>query len=70
MFFDLTLYCSDAPDTIETMNKLMNAVDRLRKERDALRSELGTTQRDFEFFKVESRFTIESLRKKNQNDTS
>src|SRR5258708_38328291 len=58
--------CSSAPTTngsvdsaadVETIEKLLAAVDRVRGERDELR-------RQVEFLKVESKFTIEALEPK------
>ena len=46
--------CEDATTDVETIQKLLSAVDRLRYERDELRRQL-------EFLQVESKFTIEGL---------
>jgi chromosome segregation ATPase len=46
--------CEDATTDVETIEKLLSAVDRLRCERDELRRQL-------EFLQVESKFTIETL---------
>ena len=46
--------CKDATTDVETMEKLLSAVGRLRCERDELRRQL-------EFLQVESKFTIEAL---------
>src|SRR5258707_9635036 len=47
----------DSAADVETIEKLLAAVDRLRGERDELR-------RQVEFLKVESKFTIEALESK------
>jgi len=44
-------------DMVDQMERLLNAIDRLRSERDALR-------RDVQFIESESRFTIEALEAK------
>jgi chromosome segregation ATPase len=49
--------CVDAAADVETIEKLLAAVDRLRSERDELRRQL-------EFLQVESKFTIEALESK------
>ena len=46
--------CVDGAADVETIEKLLAAVDRLRSERDELRRQL-------EFLQVESKFTIEAL---------
>ncbi|KAI0294920.1 hypothetical protein BC826DRAFT_1104398 [Russula brevipes] len=49
--------CVGANTDVETMEKLLAAVDRLRSERDDLRRQL-------EFLKMESKFAIEALERK------
>lgn len=53
-----------SPEKVVMLDKLMNTVDRLRLERDALRDERNNLQRDFDFLKVETKFTLESMQRK------
>lgn len=44
------------------MQQLLNAIERIRGERNALRTENTALHRDFDFLQAESRFAIQSLR--------